>query len=115
MSLLQFRLPASRSAGARGLSASRLAAGGRNGRDADGGSREGAPRPGLPMLCAVTLILLAQADHPYGRYAQLVRFGDLAIDYGVRIDSAALLVAVGRQGRFDRTPCLNGAARWVWL
>jgi NADH-quinone oxidoreductase subunit L len=42
----------------------------------------------------LTLVLLAQGDDPYGRYEQLVRFGDLRIDYGVRIDSAALLVAV---------------------
>jgi NADH-quinone oxidoreductase subunit L len=42
----------------------------------------------------VTLILLARGDYPYGRYELLVRFGDLRIDYGVRIDSAALLVAV---------------------
>jgi NADH-quinone oxidoreductase subunit L len=42
----------------------------------------------------LTLVLLALGDQPYGRYAELVRFGDLQIDYGVRVDSAALLVAV---------------------
>jgi NADH-quinone oxidoreductase subunit L len=42
----------------------------------------------------LTLVLLALGDQPYGQYAELVRFGDLRIDFGVRIDSAALLVAV---------------------
>ncbi|HEY8451447.1 MAG TPA: NADH-quinone oxidoreductase subunit L [Natronosporangium sp.] len=42
----------------------------------------------------VTLVLLGRGDQPYGKYVELVRFGDLTVDYGVRVDSAALLVAV---------------------
>jgi NADH-quinone oxidoreductase subunit L len=42
----------------------------------------------------LTLILLALGDQPFGRYERLVEFGDLTVSYGVRVDSAALLVAV---------------------
>jgi NADH-quinone oxidoreductase subunit L len=38
--------------------------------------------------------LLAALDRPYENARQLVRFGDLAVDYGVRVDSPGLLVAV---------------------
>src|SRR5690606_41841086 len=44
------------------------------------------------LLLAV--VLLAAFDQPYGGYAELVRFGELAVDLGVRIDRAALLVAL---------------------
>jgi NADH-quinone oxidoreductase subunit L len=40
------------------------------------------------------LVLLAFGDQPFGRYERLVEFGDLTVSYGVRVDSAALLVAV---------------------
>src|SRR5690606_16598387 len=36
------------------------------------------------LLLAV--VLLAAFDQPYGGYAELVRFGELAVDLGVRID-----------------------------
>jgi NADH-quinone oxidoreductase subunit L len=49
---------------------------------------------GAAGALALTLVLLALGDQRYERYAELVRFGDLRIDYGVRVDSAALLVAV---------------------
>jgi NADH-quinone oxidoreductase subunit L len=49
---------------------------------------------GAATALLFTLILLAMGDQPFDRYAQLVRFGDLRIEYGVRVDSAALLVAV---------------------
>src|SRR5690554_6553811 len=44
------------------------------------------------LLLAV--VLLAGLDRPYGRYVELVRFADLAVTFGVRVDHAALLVAV---------------------
>jgi NADH-quinone oxidoreductase subunit L len=42
----------------------------------------------------LTLLLLVGFEQPYGGYLELVRFGDLAVSYGVRVDTAALLVAV---------------------
>ena len=44
-------------------------------------------------LALATGLLVAFSD-PYERAWQLVRFGSLTVDYGVRIDSPALLVAV---------------------
>jgi len=54
---------------------------------------------GLAVAGAAAALLLAVAllvglDQPYGRYVELVRFADLAVTFGVRVDHAALLVAV---------------------
>ena len=49
---------------------------------------------GAGAALVLTLVLLAGFDQPYGAYRELVRFGELGVDFGVRVDSAALLVAV---------------------
>jgi NADH-quinone oxidoreductase subunit L len=49
---------------------------------------------GAGAALLLTLVLLVQLDAPYGSYLELVRFGELTVDFGVRIDAAALLVAV---------------------
>jgi NADH-quinone oxidoreductase subunit L len=49
---------------------------------------------GAAGALALTLGLLLAFDQPYGEYTELVRFGELAVDFGVRVDQPALLVAV---------------------
>jgi NADH-quinone oxidoreductase subunit L len=49
---------------------------------------------GAGAALLLTLVLLVQLDVPYGSYTELVRFGELTVDFGVRIDASALLVAV---------------------
>jgi NADH-quinone oxidoreductase subunit L len=49
---------------------------------------------GAAGAMALAAVLLAGFEAPYGGYLELVRFGDLAVSYGVRVDTAALLVAV---------------------
>jgi NADH-quinone oxidoreductase subunit L len=49
---------------------------------------------GAAGALALTLVLLLTFDQPYGGYVELVRFGELAVSFGVRVDTAALLVAV---------------------
>jgi NADH-quinone oxidoreductase subunit L len=49
---------------------------------------------GATGALALTVALLVAFRTPYGDYLRLVEFGDLAVSYGVRIDTAALAVAV---------------------
>ena len=49
---------------------------------------------GAAGALGLAAVLLVRLDQPYGSYLELVRFGDLAVSYGVRVDAPALLVAV---------------------
>lgn len=61
------------------------------------GSRRTAAALGVGGAAGALLLavgLLVALDAPYGRYTALVEFGPLTVDFGVRVDAAALLVAV---------------------
>jgi NADH-quinone oxidoreductase subunit L len=49
---------------------------------------------GTAAALLLAVVLLVRLDGPYGSYVDLVDFGGLAVTYGVRVDSPALLVAV---------------------
>jgi NADH-quinone oxidoreductase subunit L len=49
---------------------------------------------GAAGALGLALFLLGTVEAPYGGYVELVRFGELVVSFGVRVDTAALLVAV---------------------
>jgi NADH-quinone oxidoreductase subunit L len=49
---------------------------------------------GAAAALLLAVALLVALDQPYEQARQLVQFGSLAVDFGVRVDPAALLVAV---------------------